>query len=552
MAIGAKVQASKLSPVLSEDKIRMLFEQIGPLDNLVLIPSPLGSGFEAIIEYRDKDSALVATQLTGTLFGGRPLTVTQMDVTLPPTPAGSNAGVRSFTNLTMQQQHAQQQANASISGGNGGLTPNSNPMIRMGNTTINHPQYNGMGGMGMNMGMGMGMGMPLGNQFQPMYPSPHMTLYNPNIMPQQYQQQQRPMDQQVDLDKVDTKTVYVGNLPLTVTQEQLEEIFQDCGKITRVNIAGKPTHPTRFAFMDFDTVDGAKKALSSTDKTIGDRRLRVNLPRHSGPIPFMMQQAQMMQPPQLQQTSALDATRTRYKNILIGLVNRGGDPSLLKKLEELEAGGPLPDLSDIPGFSAEAVMASAEGSPARASTENGAGGGGSVPTAASILEKLVSASRRRSRSRSSSTRRRSRSRSMDRDRDRDYYRRSSRRRSPSPRAGYGRSARPYDADYGRYDYRERERSERHRGYSRERERERERDRDRERVRDRDRERERPRERERDRDRDRERHSDRHRSHRDRDSERRPKSIEGDKAAIPTDIDVRMTSPPASDKAIAEK
>ncbi|KAF8954917.1 Protein srek1IP1 [Entomortierella lignicola] len=350
MAIGAKVQASKLSPVVDEDMIRKLFEFIGPLDNLVLIPSPLGSGFEAIIEYRDKDAASTATRLTGTLFGGRPLTVTLMDVTLPPAPVGATpVATRPFGNLTLQQPFPQP---GTVPGT--GLPTQPNPVIRMG-ATINHPQFSGMG-------MAMGMHMGMGNQFQPMYPSPHMTLYNPNIIPAQYQQT-RPLGQPLDLDKVDTKTVYVGNLPLTVTQEQLEEAFQDCGKVTRVNIAGKPTHPTRFAFMDFETVEGARKALTSTEKMIGDRRLRVNLPKHNGAMPFLMQQAQAMQTPQPQQSSVLDATRTKYKNILIGLINRGGDPSLLKKLEELEAGGPLPDMSDVPGISADITSQSAEGSP---------------------------------------------------------------------------------------------------------------------------------------------------------------------------------------------
>ncbi|KAG0322126.1 Protein srek1IP1 [Dissophora globulifera] len=375
MALGAKVQASKLSPAVTEETIRKLFEFIGPLDNLVLIPSPLGSGFEAIIEYRDKDTALTATHLSGTLFGGRPLAVTLMDVTLPATTSATASAARPFANLTMQQQHAQ----PTVTGVAGVATQQANPMIRMG-ATISHPQFTGMG-MGM-MGMGMNMGMGIGNQFQPMYPSPHMTLYNPSILPPQYQQQLRPSNQAVDLDKVDTKTVYVGNLPLTVTSEQLEEVFHDCGKITRVNIAGKATHPTRFAFMDFETVEGAKKALASMDKMIGDRTLRVNLPRHSGPMPFMMQQTQMMQPTsQPQQSPAVDATRTRYKNILIGLINRGGDPSLLKRLEELNAGGPLPDLSDL-GISPDVPSQNVEGSPGK--TDQSA----QPQSAASLLEKL--------------------------------------------------------------------------------------------------------------------------------------------------------------------
>lgn len=89
---------------------------------------------------------------------------------------------------------------------------------------------------------------------------------------------------------------------------------------------------------------------------------RVNLPRHSGPLPFMMQQAQLMQPPpQLQQTVAMDATRKKYRSILVDLVNRGGDPSLRKKLEELDAGGPRPDMSEISGLSPEKRITGTEG-----------------------------------------------------------------------------------------------------------------------------------------------------------------------------------------------
>ncbi|KAF9125618.1 Protein srek1IP1 [Mortierella sp. 14UC] len=469
--------------------------------------TPLGAGYEAIIEFHEKDAAFIATHLTGTVFGGRALTITQMDITLPSIPAGANntSAIKPFTNMTMAQQ--QQQA---INGGSGvsqqQVLP-GNPMIRMG-ATIHNPQFN----------------LPMG-QFPPVYPSPHMTLYNPNIMPPQYHQQQalhqqRLLEQANDPTKTESKTVYVGNLPLTVTKEQLEEVFRDCGVVTRVNITGKATHPTRFAFMDFDTVEAARKALASTDKVIGDRTLRVNPPKHQGPLPYMIQHAQMMQSPSMiqplpAQPNPMDATRTRYKNILIKLINRGGDPSLLKKLEELEAGGPLPDMSGITGLSPD--LAALNNETASPSSEQPAtpAAAGPPQTAASLLEKLVSSSRRRSRSPSRSrggtlpsSRRRSRSRSMERD---DYYRRSgsssrrsrrrshSRSRSPTDsRSRYSRSSRGgHDVDdRDRYESssRRRERddpsrsSRSSRGHAessrpRDRERERERDRDRERRRD---------------------------------------------------------------------
>ncbi|GJJ76537.1 hypothetical protein EMPS_08896 [Entomortierella parvispora] len=516
-----KVQASKLSPHATEAMIRTLFEHIGHLENLVLIPSPLGAGYEAIVEFSDADSASTATHLTGTLFAGRPLSVTLMDVTVLASPAGASVP-RPFTNLTMQQQQQQ-----------GPVPPLGSNMIRMG-ATINHPQFSGMG---------MGLNMTMGNQFAPMYPSPHMTLYNPNVMPPQFHQA-RTMDQPVDLDKVESKRVYVGNLPLNVTKEQLEEVFQDCGKITSVNIAGKPTHPTRFAFMEFETLEATKKALSSTNKMIGDRTLRINVTRNHGPLPFMLQQAQMMQAPlQTPPVPAMDAARTRQKNILIGLINRGGaDPSLSKMLEELEAGGPIQDLSSITGLSPSMASLSTETSSPKAD------GAAQPMTTATLLEKLVASSRRMSRSRSR-TRKRSRSRSTDR----DYYRSSRRRRSPSrsrSRSRYSRSSRYEASEYGRYGHPDRERerdrhrerepsrSGRSRGYE-ESGRERGRDRDRERERDR------PKDRERERDRDRDRHRDSDRSRKERGHDRdhgrsRPES--DDKKESGADVSMKSPAP----------
>ncbi|KAK3823804.1 MAG: hypothetical protein J3R72DRAFT_23564 [Linnemannia gamsii] len=510
MAPGAKVQASKLSPKVSEEEIRNLFERIGPLDNLILIPSPLGAGYEAIIEFQEKDAAFTATHLTGTVFGGRALTITQMEITLPTPVGANNSTVRPFTNMTMQQQQAQQQGmnGSGVAQQQQQQQGPSGNMIRMG-ATIHHPQFN----------------HPMGGQFPPAFPSPHMTLYNPNIMPPQYHQQQalhqqRLLEQANDPSKSESKTVYVGNLPLTVTKEQLEEVFRDCGVVTRVNITGKATHPTRFAFMDFDTVEAARKALASTDKVIGDRTLRVNPPKHQGPLPYMIQHAQMMQAPSMTQPqpaqpNPLDATRTRYKNILIGLINRGGDPSLLKKLEELEAGGPLPDMSGITGLSPDlAALNNETASPSSEQPAATPAAAGPPQTAASLLEKLVSSSRRRSRSPSrsrsgalSSSRRRSRSRSMDRD---DYYRRSGSSSRRSRRRSHSRSRSPTDSrsrysrsSRGGYEVEDRDR---HESSSRRREREepsrssrstrghaessRPRDRDRERERERDRDRER--------------------------------------------------------------
>jgi len=115
----------------------------------------------------------------------------------------------------------------------------------------------------------------------------------------------------------------------------------------------------------------------------------------------MLQQAQMMQAP-LPTPPAMDATRAKQKKILIKLVNRGGDPSLLKKLEELEAGKTLSEQE-------MAELTSSIGTQSREAS----------PRLESMVDKLTSASSssRISRSRSRQ-RRRSRSRSPERGNER--------------------------------------------------------------------------------------------------------------------------------------
>lgn len=252
----------------------------------------------------------------------------------------------------------------------------------------------------------------------------------------------------------------------------------------------------------------------------------------------------MMQAP-LPTPPAMDATRAKQKKILIKLVNRGGDPSLLKKLEELEAGKTLSE-QEMAELTSSIGTQSREGS----------------PRPESMVDKLTSASsssRRISRSRSRQ-RRRSRSRSPERGIDQgrhlcdligttrrdiqvnnvlsflDYYRssRGSRRRSHS-RSRYSRSSR-YEEDYARYDYRERERERemgRRSGRSYD-----EAGRDRERS-ERERERERGREPEKDRERERDRDRERHRSSRSGDGEKREKSS---RESRDSGADVRMKSP----------
>ncbi|KAF4746109.1 hypothetical protein FOZ63_018225, partial [Perkinsus olseni] len=80
-------------------------------------------------------------------------------------------------------------------------------------------------------------------------------------------------------------SVFVGNLPWSMTQDWLYEVFGDCGSITRCFM---PTdretgNPRGFAYIDFDSEDSAEKATKLSGTDLEGRQIRVNYnqPRES-------------------------------------------------------------------------------------------------------------------------------------------------------------------------------------------------------------------------------------------------------------------------------
>jgi RNA recognition motif-containing protein len=75
------------------------------------------------------------------------------------------------------------------------------------------------------------------------------------------------------------KKLYVGNLPYSVTEEALRELFAPAGEIASVAIiTDRDTgRPRGFAFVEMADVAGAQKAISTVNgATLGDRQLTVN------------------------------------------------------------------------------------------------------------------------------------------------------------------------------------------------------------------------------------------------------------------------------------
>lgn len=69
-------------------------------------------------------------------------------------------------------------------------------------------------------------------------------------------------------DILQVKAVYVKNLPKSVTQDQLKELFERHGKITKVVLPpAKPGQEnSRYGFVHFAERSSAMKALKNTER----------------------------------------------------------------------------------------------------------------------------------------------------------------------------------------------------------------------------------------------------------------------------------------------
>ncbi|KAL4889498.1 translation initiation factor 4B [Aspergillus ambiguus] len=73
-------------------------------------------------------------------------------------------------------------------------------------------------------------------------------------------------------------TAHVGNLSFDATSADISDLFADCG-VTNVRIVeDKLTHsPKGFGYVEFETVDGLKKALDLAGATLQGRAIRVSI-----------------------------------------------------------------------------------------------------------------------------------------------------------------------------------------------------------------------------------------------------------------------------------
>ncbi|KAK4800990.1 hypothetical protein SAY86_021477 [Trapa natans] len=65
------------------------------------------------------------------------------------------------------------------------------------------------------------------------------------------------------------RTVYVSDIDLQVTEEQLAALFVSCGQVVDCRICGDPSSVLRFAFIEFTDEEGARTALNLSGTMLG-------------------------------------------------------------------------------------------------------------------------------------------------------------------------------------------------------------------------------------------------------------------------------------------
>lgn len=91
-------------------------------------------------------------------------------------------------------------------------------------------------------------------------------------------------DKQQILQENIKRTIYISDIDQLITEEQLANLFSECGVVVDCRVCGDPNSAMRFAFVEFMTIGEAKKATEKNGCELGSSRLRV-LPSKTAIVP---------------------------------------------------------------------------------------------------------------------------------------------------------------------------------------------------------------------------------------------------------------------------
>ncbi|EFA83219.1 polyadenylate-binding protein 2 [Heterostelium album PN500] len=88
-----------------------------------------------------------------------------------------------------------------------------------------------------------------------------------------------------DQEEIDARSVYVGNVEYTSTQEDILAYFQSCGTVNRITILNDKTtgHPKGCCYVEFVDRESVQNALVLNDTTFNNRQIKVTAKRTNLP-----------------------------------------------------------------------------------------------------------------------------------------------------------------------------------------------------------------------------------------------------------------------------
>jgi len=213
------IVVSGISPLLEINHLKELFECCGPIRSCEMRVDSDGSK-AAYITYKEASHAKAAVFLSGTPLGGSNLVVSSYTPAPAPAPAP--------------------------------MTPPP---------AVYSPA-------------------PVAFSSAPLYPTPAAADADAAVAALAAAQGNIPMPLlQASMKRADevARTVYVGNLNATTTEQDLAAFFSTCGEVSFVKLAGSVdiTQVTRYAFVEFKEQASAIVAMSLSGATLGDRVIKV-------------------------------------------------------------------------------------------------------------------------------------------------------------------------------------------------------------------------------------------------------------------------------------
>jgi RNA recognition motif-containing protein len=83
--------------------------------------------------------------------------------------------------------------------------------------------------------------------------------------------------------RAEANVVFVGNMPWSITEEELHVAFGKCGEIVEIRIQEDRDGRRRgFGFIEFSTQEAAKTAMDMNGVIVGGRELRVDITTRNG------------------------------------------------------------------------------------------------------------------------------------------------------------------------------------------------------------------------------------------------------------------------------